>query len=129
MRKNDISLAINKLDAFLSALQSLLASKACENMDLVLFGHIGDGNLHINYVSPKSRDSAEFHMAARAIEEDVFKLLADFDGSISAEHGIGLTKKKDLHFTRSQSEVEWMRVTKKSWDPKGILNPGKIFDL
>ena len=129
VRKNDISLAINKLDAFLSALQSLLASKACENMELVLFGHIGDGNLHINYVSPKSRDSAEFHMAARAIEEDVFKLLADFDGSISAEHGIGLTKKKDLHFTRSQSEVEWMRVTKKSWDPKGILNPGKIFDL
>ena len=129
VRKNDISLAIDKLGAFISALQSLLSTKACEDMDLVLFGHIGDGNLHINYVSPKSRDSVEFHAAARAIEEDVFKLLADFDGSISAEHGIGLTKKKDLHFTRSQSEVAWMRVMKKSWDPKGILNPGKIFDL
>jgi FAD/FMN-containing dehydrogenase len=98
-------------------------------MDLVLFGHIGDGNLHINYVSPKSRDSEDFHAAARVIEEDIFKLLSEFKGSISAEHGIGLTKKKDLHFTRSAEEITWMKKTKKMWDAKGILNPGKIFDI
>jgi FAD/FMN-containing dehydrogenase len=63
------------------------------------------------------------------IEEDIFKLLSEFKGSISAEHGIGLTKKKDLHFTRSAEEITWMKKTKKMWDSKGILNPGKIFDI
>ncbi|MCX6118470.1 MAG: FAD-binding oxidoreductase [Proteobacteria bacterium] len=129
VRKNDISLAIDKLEGFVAALQQMLANENPKDMDLVLFGHIGDGNLHINYVSPKSRDSKDFHSVARAIEEKVFKLLAEFKGSISAEHGIGLTKKKDLHFTRTEREVAWMRQTKKMWDPVGILNPGKIFDL
>lgn len=129
VRKNDISLAIDKLDGFVRSLEALLATKNPKDMDLVLFGHIGDGNLHINYVSPKSRDSKDFHAAARVIEEDIFKLLSEFKGSISAEHGIGLTKKKDLHFTRSAEEITWMKKTKKMWDSKGILNPGKIFDI
>jgi FAD/FMN-containing dehydrogenase len=129
VRKNDISLAIDQLDGFVSSLEKLLSKRQPKDMDLVLFGHIGDGNLHINYVSPKTRDSKEFHAEARAVEEDVFRLLKDFKGSISAEHGIGLTKKKDLHFTRTAEEVAWMRQTKKMFDPVGILNPGKIFDL
>ena len=128
VRKNDISLAIDKLEGFVTALESLLKTMQPKDMELVLFGHIGDGNLHINYVSPKSRDSKDFQASARAIEEKIFALLTDFKGSISAEHGIGLTKKKDLHFTRTKDEVEWMRKTKKMWDPVGILNPGKIFD-
>ena len=111
VRKNDISLAIDKLDGFVKALQVLLLSKRPKDMEIVFFGHIGDGNLHINYVSPKTRDSKDFHAEAREIEEGVFKLLASFKGSISAEHGIGLTKKKDLHFTRTDSEVSWMRMT------------------
>jgi FAD/FMN-containing dehydrogenase len=140
VRKNDISLAIDRLDSFVSELEQLLmriadkSSQAptrspAEALELVLFGHIGDGNLHINYVSPKERNPKEFQAEARNIEEEVFKLLTKFKGSISAEHGIGLTKKKDLHFTRTQEEVSWMRQTKKMWDPKGILNPGKIFDV
>ena len=128
VRKNDISLAIDKLDGFVKALEILLTQAQPKNLELVLFGHIGDGNLHINYVSPKNRDASEFHAAARGIEEKVFKLLTEFKGSISAEHGIGLTKKADLHFTRTNAEVQWMRDTKKMWDPAGILNPGKIFD-
>ncbi len=141
VRKNDISLAIDQLDPFVKELEKLLgriitteaastvASAAVDALELVLFGHIGDGNLHINYVSPKERNPKEFQAAARLIEEEIFKLLTKFKGSISAEHGIGLTKKKDLHFTRTAEEVAWMRQTKKMWDPKGILNPGKIFDL
>lgn len=129
VRKNDISLPIDRLDGFVEELEKLLWDKKPKEMELVLFGHIGDGNLHINYVSPKTRHRDDFTKEARAIEESVFKLLTDFKGSISAEHGIGLTKKKDLHFTRSSGEIDWMRKTKKMWDPKGILNPGKIFDL
>jgi FAD/FMN-containing dehydrogenase len=129
VRKNDISLPIDKLDGFVRALEVLLASKQPKDMELVLFGHIGDGNLHINYVSPKTRDSKDFHTEARVIEEAVFELLTTFKGSISAEHGIGLTKKKDLHFTRTTDEIAWMKKTKSLFDPKGILNPGKIFDL
>jgi FAD/FMN-containing dehydrogenase len=129
VRKNDIALAIDKLDGFVSQLETLMASVHEPDVTLVLFGHIGDGNLHINYVAPKGLPSAQFHSRARKIEERVFELLTEFKGSISAEHGIGLTKKKDLHFTRTLDEIKWMRETKRSWDPKGILNPGKIFDL
>ncbi len=137
VRKNDISLAIDQLDPFVKELEKLLTKMsssatngpASDAMELVLFGHIGDGNLHINYVSPKERNPKEFQVAARTIEEQIFKLLTKFKGSISAEHGIGLTKKKDLHFTRTAQEVSWMRQTKRLWDPKGILNPGKIFDV
>jgi FAD/FMN-containing dehydrogenase len=129
VRKNDISLAIDHLNGFVSKLEALISSITERDVTLVLFGHIGDGNLHINYVAPKVIPSVDFHARARKIEERVFELLTEFKGSISAEHGIGLTKKKDLHFTRNADEINWMRETKRSWDPKGILNPGKIFDL
>jgi FAD/FMN-containing dehydrogenase len=129
VRKNDISLAIHDLDNFVMQLETLLKTITLGSMELVLFGHIGDGNLHINYVAPKTEDFKDFHKRARDIEEKIFELLATFKGSISAEHGIGLTKKKDLYFTRTAAEVEWMRQIKKLWDPTGILNPGKIFDF
>ena len=129
VRKNDIALAIDQLDGFVAKLEKLIKSSPEHDVTLVLFGHIGDGNLHINYVAPKTIPSDDFHSRARRIEEQVFKLLTEFKGSISAEHGIGLTKKRDLHFTRTATEINWMRETKRSWDPKGILNPGKIFDL
>jgi FAD/FMN-containing dehydrogenase len=135
-RKNDISLAVADLDPFIEKLSVLLADirtgplqKEAEKIELVLFGHIGDGNLHINYVTPKSEPFKDFQEKARKIEEKVFALLPPFHGSISAEHGIGLTKKKDLHFSRTPPEIEIMRQIKKLFDPKNIMNPGKIFDL
>lgn len=129
VRKNDIALAIDQLDGFVKKLETLVASHVQDEITIVLFGHIGDGNLHINYVAPRDIPAQAFHSKARKIEERVFELLTEFKGSISAEHGIGLTKKKDLHFTRTADEIDWMRKTKQAWDPKGILNPGKIFDL
>jgi FAD/FMN-containing dehydrogenase len=129
VRKNDIALAIDQLDGFVRELEKLMGEIRSTDITLVLFGHIGDGNLHINYVAPRQVPSDKFHASARLIEEKVFKLLAEFKGSISAEHGIGLTKKDDLHFTRSKDEVAWMRQIKMTWDPKGILNPGKIFSF
>ena len=143
-RKNDIALAVADLGPFIDDLQALIESHQKEappsvqgqdqdhmigTMEIILFGHIGDGNLHINYVAPKNEDFRDFQERARKIEEKVFGLLPRFKGSISAEHGIGLTKKKDLHFSRTKYEIELMKSIKKLFDPQNIMNPGKIFDL
>lgn len=127
-RKNDIALEIDRLAAFIQDLEVELA-RAPKDIELVLFGHIGDGNLHINYVAPKSEVFADFQKRARAIEERVFALLARHKGSISAEHGIGLNKKHDLSFSRSPDEIFMMKQFKKVLDPLNLMNPGKIFDL
>ena len=94
-----------------------------------LAGHIGDGNLHINYVAPKDLERAKFKQISASVEREIFSLLPKYQGSISAEHGIGLVKKADLSLTRSKSEVGFMKQIKKVFDPNGIMNPGKIFDL
>ena len=126
VRKNDIALAIDQLSDFIAALEVEVA-KAPKDMQLILFGHIGDGNLHINYVGPKTESFESFQARAREVELGIFGVLATFKGSISAEHGIGLLKKKDLHFSRTETEVEIMRQLKKVFDPRNIMNPGKIF--
>ncbi len=127
-RKNDISLAIDQLTDFIADLEKEVA-RAPKDMQLVLFGHIGDGNLHINYVGPKTEPFLEFQARAREVEKRIFDILGRYKGSISAEHGIGLLKKKDLHYSRTAEEVALMRKLKGVFDPHGIMNPGKIFDL
>ena len=126
VRKNDIALAIDQLADFITALEPVVAM-APKDMQLILFGHIGDGNLHINYVGPKTESFESFQERAREVELHIFEILARFKGSISAEHGIGLLKKKDLHFSRSESEIALMRQIKSLFDPHNIMNPGKIF--
>ena len=126
MRKNDVSLPINQLPSFIESLKGILAPSG--DVNIVLFGHIGDGNIHINYTASKDLLSKEaFVETARKIELEVFKSVQAHRGSISAEHGIGLLKKDDLHFTRSQLEVSYMKQIKNIFDPKSVLNPGKIF--
>lgn len=129
VRKNDISLAIDQLEMFVKDLEKEVLSKAPSDMQLVLFGHIGDGNLHINYVGPKSEPFVDFQSRARKVEEQVFAILARYKGSISAEHGIGLLKKHDLLFSRSAAEIAMMQNIKRLFDPKNLMNPGKIFEV
>jgi glycolate oxidase subunit GlcD len=126
VRKNDISLAIDQLDGFIVELEKILSHDS--PIEMVVFGHIGDGNLHINYIADRDTDAGEFAKVARAIEVQVFELLKTFRGSISAEHGVGLLKKNDLHYTIGDDELAIMRQIKKIFDPNGIMNPGKIFD-
>jgi FAD/FMN-containing dehydrogenase len=127
VRKNDISLPVDKLAPFISELEAEVA-RAPKDIEIVLFGHIGDGNLHINYVGPKSGDKNEFQQKARNIEEKIFAILPKYKGSVSAEHGIGLLKKKDLKFSRSMDEIGFMKKIRAIIDPDGIMNPGKIFE-
>jgi len=89
-----------------------------------LFGHIGDGNVHIIInVGPETR---ELHLA---IDEVIYQLIRELGGSISAEHGIGMMKKPFLEFSRSESEVALMKTVKQALDPRGILSPGRVFDV
>lgn len=124
--KNDISLRISALPVFLHEIQTLLGQEY-PHFDVVWFGHIGDGNLHINVLRPENLSDSDFIAQC----EHVTKLLADtlqrHGGSISAEHGIGLVKRAYLGSTRSEAEIALMRGVKQVFDPKGLLNPGKLF--
>ncbi|HEY2622686.1 MAG TPA: FAD-binding oxidoreductase [Dyella sp.] len=124
--KNDISLRISALPDFLHEIQGLLG-REYPHAEVVWFGHIGDGNLHINVLRPADLSEPDFIAQC----EHVTKLLADtlqrHGGSISAEHGIGLVKRAYLGSTRSEAEIALMRGVRQVFDPKGILNPGKLF--
>ena len=88
------------------------------------FGHMGDGNLHF-VISVGEND----HEAREKVERSVYEPLEAIEGSVSAEHGVGLEKKPYLSICRSPVEIALMRALKETLDPKHILNPGKIFDL
>ena len=123
--KNDVSVAISKVPAFMADLDDVL-SKAYPKWEVVWFGHIGDGNLHINILRPDGMTKETFVTECRKVDELVFKSVQKQLGSISAEHGVGLTKKSFLNYTRSESEIQIMRQIKKIFDPDGIINPGKV---
>jgi FAD/FMN-containing dehydrogenase len=93
---------------------------------VIWFGHIGDGNLHINILRPEGMSKENFVTECRKVDEMVFKAVQKQMGSISAEHGVGLTKKSFLTYTRSPEEIELMRAIKKVFDPDLIMNPGKV---
>ncbi len=128
VRKNDIALPIDKLEPFIAELEEEMKG-APQEIKLVLFGHIGDGNLHINYVGSRDIPKEKFQATARSVEERIFKRLPKYKGSVSAEHGIGMLKKKDLAFSRSAPEIEMMKKFKLMLDPQNLMNPGKIFDV
>lgn len=125
--KNDISVRVTHVPQFLEEMDGIL-KREYPHFEVVWFGHIGDGNLHINILKPTSLSSEEFLKECHRVDDQLFKMIERFGGSISAEHGVGLVKKPFLHFTRSAAEIEYMRLIKRQFDPDGILNPGKIFD-
>ena len=125
--KNDISVRVSAVPAFLHEMQSLLASEYPQ-FDVVWFGHIGDGNLHINVLKPADMDDADFIAQCDRVTKLLGETLQQHGGSISAEHGIGLVKKPYLESTRSAVEIALMRGVREVFDPLGLMNPGKLFD-
>ncbi len=125
--KNDISVRVSAIPEFMHAMHAIFA-REYPGVDVVWFGHIGDGNLHINVIKPAALGEDAFIAQCEHVTRLLSDTLAIFGGSISAEHGIGLVKKDYLLGTRSAAEIEIMRGIKKVLDPKGILNPGKVFD-
>jgi FAD/FMN-containing dehydrogenase len=125
--KNDIALPIAALESFCAALGEIFARRY-PGWEVCLFGHVGDGNLHVNVMKPADIDKAAFLARVKEADRDLFDLVKAHAGSVSAEHGIGLLKKPWLPWTRSATEIAAMKSVKRALDPAGILNPGKIFD-
>ena len=125
LKKGDVSISPPRLSAFLSTMHERLAADAAQDIETVVFGHIADGNLHINFAS--NNPAAEARMAS--MDHKMHQLVGEVRGSISAEHGIGLRKKDYLALSRSTLEIELMRIIKQGIDPRTACNPGKIFDV
>jgi FAD/FMN-containing dehydrogenase len=126
VHKNDIALPISHLQSFIDEMYPLL-KRHHQNLEVYLFGHIGDGNLHVNTMKPSQMEQDHFKELCLEADQDLFALVKKYQGSISAEHGIGLLKKQALHFSRTPDELVLMKGLKQVFDPQGLLNPGKIF--
>ena len=124
--KNDVSVKISKIPEFIDVIMNTVFKKHTD-IEVVLFGHIGDGNLHINALKPDSLSLEDFVKRCEEVNKVLFEEIKNIGGSISAEHGVGLLKKPYLEYSRSVAEIAIMKDIKKAFDPKGILNPGKIF--
>lgn len=126
--KNDICVRISKMSDFLNEME-LILEKHYPDFEIIWFGHFGDGNLHINILKPENWDKKDFILQCEKVNDILFSLVKKFEGTISAEHGVGLLKKPYLSYACSQEEIQSMKSIKKIFDPDNILNPGKIFDL
>ncbi len=123
--KNDLSVRIGRVTGFLDELDALVG-KHYPDFEVVWFGHIGDGNLHMNVLRPEQWSVEEFHRAGKLLSPRVFELVKRHGGSVSAEHGVGLLKRDDLGWSRGPRELAMMAAIKQQFDPDGILNPGKM---
>ncbi len=125
--KNDISVKVSQVPAFLREVDAIVTQQY-PDFEIIWFGHIGDGNVHLNILKPEGLDKAVFFKQCAEVSLDIFASVQRFGGSISAEHGVGLLKKPFLAYSRSAEEIAYMKAMKKLFDPRGIMNPGKIFD-
>jgi len=123
--KHDISLPISAIARFASDTEAAIVA-AFPGARVVVFGHLGDGNLHYNVAAPEGVDSRDFLANTPAINGIVHDRVVAAGGSISAEHGIGVLKRDELAHYKSPVELDLMRRIKSALDPQGLLNPGKI---
>ncbi len=126
LHKHDISLPIHRLHDFIENWSKDLTQNY-PGLSPYIFGHIGDGNLHVNLMKPADMEVTEFRKLCAEADVGMFDWIQKYEGSVSAEHGIGLLKKHLLKYTRTEKEISLMKQMKKIFDPAGLLNPGKIF--
>jgi FAD/FMN-containing dehydrogenase len=115
--KLDVAVPLPALADAVAALPAAIAAAAPAARP-ILFGHVNEGNLHVNVL-----DAVD---AGEAVTDAVLRLVASYGGSISAEHGVGRAKREWLHLSRSESELAMMRAVKRALDPTGLLNPGVL---
>jgi len=123
--KNDLSVKIALVPGFLEEVDKYIENNFPE-FEVCWFGHIGDGNLHLNILKPTDMDIKEFNDYGHAMSPEIFNIIKNQKGSISAEHGVGILKRDFLAYSRSPSEIDYMVSLKQIFDPHQILNPGKL---
>ena len=123
--KNDLAVRISEVPAFLDDVDRVVA-RHYPDLEICWFGHIGDGNLHLNILKPQGLEMDAFYERCHAISPKLFRLVQARGGSISAEHGVGLLKRDFLGYSRSEAEIDIMRSIKSVLDPNGVMNPGKL---
>jgi FAD/FMN-containing dehydrogenase len=126
--KNDISTLISRVPDFLAEVETVV-NENYPDFEIVWFGHIGDGNVHLNILKPDELAVEDFQRRCGDVSKWVFEIVERYEGSVSAEHGVGLLKKDYLRYSRSEAEIAIMKQIKLAFDPHGIMNPGKIFDI
>ena len=123
--KHDIAVPVSRIAEFIARADEALRS-AFPEVRIVAFGHIGDGNLHYNLSRPAAAENAEFIAQTPQANRIVHDLVAELDGSISAEHGLGQLKRGEILRYKSAVEMDLMRLVKQALDPHGLMNPGKV---
>ena len=126
--KNDISVVVSKVPPFLNEIEEIV-TREYPDFEIIWFGHIGDGNLHLNILKPDNLAKEVFFEQCAKVSTWVFEIVEKYQGSVSAEHGVGMTKKPYLEYTRSAAEIGYMRAVKAAFDPNNIMNPGKLIDM
>jgi FAD/FMN-containing dehydrogenase len=121
--KHDVAVPVSAQGAFIDRAIAAVAAFEPKIMPMV-FGHLGDGNLHFNFMIPKGCEDLLDRWDD--VASVVYAVVKEFTGTISAEHGIGVMKRQELAKLRSSTEIDAMRVLKAAFDPKNILNPGKL---
>ena len=123
--RHDISLTVSRIPEFIASAGAAL-ERSFAGVRLICFGHLGDGNLHFNcFVPGRSREDPAARDASD-VNRVVLDIVRRFGGSFSAEHGIGQSKRGDLAYYKSPLELDTMRALKRTFDPRNIMNPGKV---
>ena len=123
--KNDISVPIDAMPAFLERAQREVEA-ACPGVILCAFGHIGDGNLHVNLTQPEHLDAAAFLDQWQPLTRVVHDVAMAYQGSFAAEHGVGQLKPDEVARLKDPVELGLMRQLKAAFDPNNRMNPGKV---
>ena len=118
----DIVVPRSRVADYLEAMERLQAESG---LPIVCFGHVGDGNLHVNLMIDKSNQSER--ESAEIVKRRIFELAVEMGGTISGEHGIGIMKSEFLSLALTGASIDAMKRIKQALDPNNILNPGKIF--
>jgi glycolate oxidase len=120
----DVTVPRSELATMIRAVQDIAAA---HRLTVATFGHFGDGNLHPTFLT-NERDADEMHRVELALEE-IFKRCKELGGTVTGEHGVGLAKKRALRAQMDEGSYALLKQVKRTLDPDGLLNPGKIFDV
>jgi FAD/FMN-containing dehydrogenase len=125
--KHDVAVPVSRVAEFMDE-GDKLARRIHPGVDVIAFGHVGDGNIHFNVTPPPGVDQDAFvnSEAGYKVTRAIHDLICELNGSISAEHGIGKLKRDELAWRKSAVEMDMMRAVKKALDPDNRMNPGRV---